>query len=137
VVAGAKLLLVMGHTSCGAVNAAVDLMSVDGTIKQATGCDNLDLLIGAIQESIPADQVKRPDQWRPDEKREFADRVARRNVLRMIELIREQSPALDAMIRDGRIGIAGAMYDVRTGEIEFLPIGADVPALRAPAVESR
>lgn len=137
VVAGAKLILVMGHTSCGAVNAAVDLMQYPGTIKEATGCDNLGLLMEAIQESIPRERLKPRQSWTAEEKRLFADEVARRNVLRTIKLIRDQSPALDRMIRDGKIGIVGAMYDVRTGSVEFLPNGPDVPALVEGATVAR
>ena len=47
----------------------------------------------------------------------------------MIRHIRASSPSLDRMIQDGRIGIAGAMYDVGTGGMELLPIGDEVPAL--------
>lgn len=129
VVAGAKLILVMGHTSCGAVNAAVDLIDRKGSIAEATGCDNLDLLIDAIQESIePAEEPTLHDMA-ADQKHAFANQVARRNVTNTIHRIRTDSPALERLIQEGRIGIAGAMYDVATGAIELLPIEADIPAL--------
>src|SRR5690606_31740876 len=51
-VAGAKLILVMGQTSCGAVNAAVDLICSHKTAAEATGCVNLDSLITEIQLSV-------------------------------------------------------------------------------------
>ncbi|HKK51048.1 MAG TPA: carbonic anhydrase, partial [Myxococcota bacterium] len=130
VVAGAKLVLVLGHTSCGAVNAAVDLADVEGSISEATGCDNLDVLIRAIQASIPTD-VEAPTKESPSHERSaFADEVARRNVLATIGKIRHESPALERLIQSGKIGILGALYDVRTGRVEFMPPGDDVPALR-------
>jgi len=131
VVAGAKLILVMGHTSCGAVNAAVDLLHREGSIADATGCHNLDVLIDAIQESVEPAETASVLELDPERKRAFADQVARRNVANVIRHIRASSPSLDRMIQDGRIGIAGAMYDVGTGGMELLPIGDDVPALAA------
>ena len=50
----------------------------------------------------------------------FVDAVARRNVLRVVGQMREQSRTLDGLVQEGRIAIVGAMYDVATGEIEFL-----------------
>jgi len=129
VVAGAKLILVLGHTSCGAVNAAVDLFGREESVKEATGCDNLDVLIETIQASIPADEVRSAAAWTQDERRAFADEVARRNVKAMVRRIREQSPAIDAQVQAGAVGIVGALYDVGTGEVEFFEPGEDVPAL--------
>lgn len=129
VVAGAKLILVMGHTSCGAVNAAVDLIDRKGSIAEATGCDNLDLLIDAIQESIDPAEALTLQEMAPEQKHAFANQVARRNVANTIQRVRRDSPALERLIQAGDIGIAGAMYDVSTGAIELLPIGPDIPAL--------
>jgi carbonic anhydrase len=50
-VAGARLVLVMGHTSCGAVKAAVDLFETGNTASKATGCDHLDALVNEIQKA--------------------------------------------------------------------------------------
>ncbi len=133
VVAGAKLVLVMGHTSCGAVRTAVDLMHSEDSIAEATGCNNLDVLIGAIQESVPGELGGLARDLSDDEKRAFADEVARRNVLQTIRTIRRESPALDKLIVEGRIGIIGGMYDVQDGTVSFLPAEQGVPALRPTA----
>jgi carbonic anhydrase len=53
--------------------------------------------------------------------------VARRNVVRAIEMALRQSRMLCGLVRDGRITIVGAMYDVVTGDIEFLPATCDTP----------
>ena len=128
VVAGAKLILVMGHTACGAVTAAVDLFHEAARPSEATGCDNLDVLVEELQKAMDTTSVKRPENWSPGEKREYVDWVARRNVRRTILQIRKESRALDRMVREGKILIAGAMYDVHTGSVEFFePEVADAP----------
>lgn len=118
-VAGAKLIVVMGHTSCGAVNAAVDLICSHQSASEATGCANLDGLIDEIQQSVVMSTCKLPDQWQPGEKSDYADAVSQRNVLRTMRMIRERSPTLDRLVRDGKIAIVGAMYDISTGAVEF------------------
>jgi len=121
VVAGAKLVVVMGHTSCGAVNAAVDLLHSDDPIAEATGCGNLDVLIHAIQACVPAEVAERSRAMDAGERRAFADEIAKRNVLATLRNIRQESPALDKLVNEGRVGIVGAMYDVQTGRVTFLP----------------
>lgn len=118
-VAGAKLILVMGHTSCGAVNAAVDLICSHKTAAEATGCVNLDSLISEIQQSVDMGTCKQADQWLPGEKAAYANEVSRRNVLRTMRMIRERSSTLDGLVREGKIAIVGAMYDITTGKVSF------------------
>jgi MFS superfamily sulfate permease-like transporter len=119
VVAGSKLIVVMGHTSCGAVNAAVDLLISKKSASEATGCGNLDGLVTEIQQSIDLRTCKQPNQWLAGEKQVYANEVSRRNVLRSIEVLRERSTALDALVREGRIAIVGSLYDVSTGQVSF------------------
>ncbi len=118
-VAGSKLILVMGHTSCGAVNAAVDLIGAGKSASEATGCVNLDGLITEIQQSVDLSTIKKPDQWLPGEKAAYANEVSKRNVLRTMHKIRERSSTLDDLVRKGRIAIVGALYDIKTGEVSF------------------
>lgn len=119
-VAGAKLVLVMGHTSCGAVNAAVDLLCSKKTAAEATGCGNLDTLITEIQLSIdPATCPPPGGAWRPEEKAAYANEVARRNVLRTMRVIRQRSATLDGLVQAGKIAIVGCLYDVKTGQVSF------------------
>lgn len=119
-VAGAKLILVMGHTRCGAVTTAVNLICSTRTAAEATGCQHLDHIVNDIQQSIdPA--ICRDVEARPAaEKESFVNTVARRNVSRVVEQMCKQSQTLDGLVREGRIAMVGAMYDVVTGEIEFL-----------------
>ena len=118
-VAGAKLILVMGHTSCGAVNAAVDLICSHKTAAEATGCGNLDTLISEIQLSVDLNTCKKPDQWLPGEKAAYANEVSRRNILRTMRMIRERSATIDKLVLEDKVAIVGALYDISTGEVSF------------------
>ncbi len=118
-VAGSKLILVMGHTSCGAVRAAVDLASSNKSAIEVTGCEHLDILIHEIQHSINSNIAKNFHSAKIEEQNKFANEVAYRNVLRTIKLIRERSQILDKLVREHKIEIAGAMYDINTGEVSF------------------
>lgn len=118
-VAGAKLVLVMGHTSCGAVNASVDLICSGKTAAEATGCVNLDSLITEIQLSVDLRTCKKPNEWAPGEKAAYSNEVSRRNVMRTMRMIRERSSTLDGLVREGKIAIVGAMYDISTGQVSF------------------
>jgi len=123
-VAGAKLVLVMGHTSCGAVNAAVDLLASNQSASEATGCMNLDTLINEIQLSIDPKTLKAPDAWAPGEKAAYANEVSRVNVLRTMKMIRERSSTLDKLVLEGKIAIVGALYDISTGKVDFFQSAA-------------
>ncbi|TKB60145.1 MAG: sulfate transporter [Nitrospira sp.] len=119
-VAGAKLILVMGHTRCGAVTAAVNLIGETRTPAEATGCQHLDYIVRDIQQSVDPVTCRGVEQQPAAEKQSFVDAVARRNVSRVVERMRQESQTLDGLVREGRIVIVGAMYDVVTGDIEFL-----------------
>lgn len=118
-VAGAKMVIVVGHTHCGAVNAAVDLLASHKTAAEATGCANLDTLVAEIQKSIDPTTLKAPDQWTPGEKAAYANEVSRRNVLRTMRMIRQRSSTLDSLVKEEKIAIIGALYDVNTGQVSF------------------
>ncbi len=119
-VAGAKLMIVIGHTGCGAVSAAVKLLGSHLTVADATGCQHLDAIVSEIQRSVggipnqPAVKPASPDAG------VIADAVARENVLRVVKELRQQSRTLDNLVCERRIAIIGAMYDIFTGGIDFL-----------------
>jgi len=119
-VAGSRLVLVMGHTSCGAVKAAVDLFETGKTAAMATGCDHLDSLVGEIQKAIKPGTKPHGDWVTPEVKLAFVDDVASRNVARTIDYIREQSRTLRELEASGKIAIVGSMYDIKTGRVAFL-----------------
>ncbi|KAF3363394.1 Uncharacterized protein PHSC3_000003 [Chlamydiales bacterium STE3] len=124
-VAGAKLILVMGHTSCGAVNAAIDLICNHKNAHEATGCVNLQSLIEEIQQSVDLDACKKLNSWGTEQKKAFADDVSYRNVLRTMKMIRKRSSTLDELLKQGKIAIVGAMYDIATAEVSFFQAPSD------------
>jgi carbonic anhydrase/SulP family sulfate permease len=119
-VAGAKLILVMGHTRCGAVTAAIDLICSGETANEATGCQHLDQIVEDIQQSIDPLTCRDLDRLATADKELFVDAVARRNVARSVQTILQQSQTLSRLVRDGRVVVVGAMYNIVTGDIEFL-----------------
>ena len=118
-VVGAKLVVVLGHTSCGAVNAAVDLLAAAKKASEATPCSNLDGLVTEIQQAIDPSTLKKPDAWVPGEKAAYSNEISRLNVIKTIRNIRQRSATLDQLVADGKIAIVGALYDVNTGEVSF------------------
>ncbi|WP_428305377.1 carbonic anhydrase family protein [Lacipirellula sp.] len=106
-VVGAKLVLVMGHTSCGAVAGAID----DVELGYLTG------LLGRIKPAVAKTEFTGE---RTGKNPAFVDAVARTNVLREVAQIRAQSEILHDLEQAGKIKIVGSMYDIKTGAVEFL-----------------
>ncbi len=120
-VAGAKLIVVMGHTRCGAVGAAVALARSAESVEQATGCQHLEPIIRDLQQSvnplIHGDSGVQPPGW----EEVVVNAAVRSNVSRVTDKIFHQSQTIRSLHEEGRVAIIGAVYDVATAEIEFLP----------------
>ena len=119
-VAGARLVLVMGHTSCGAVKAAVELFETGTSASKATGCEHLDSLVNEIQKSILPGTKPHGDWVTKETKLIYVDDVATRNVARTIGYIRSASRTLRELEAAGKIAIVGSMYDIKTGKVTYL-----------------
>ena len=135
VVAGAKLVLVLGHTCCGAVRAAVEFARKDQTAEEATGCKHIDVLLSEIQDAIdPNIPMPVPEDPNTPVRDSYVDDVARRNVQRTMAVIRQQSEPLNRLIQEGKIALVGGIYDVRTGEVAFFALDGAISenALREP-----
>lgn len=105
-VAGAKLVLVMGHTSCGAVAGAID----DVELGYLTG------LLGRIKPAIAKTEFAGD---RTAKNPAFVDAVARTSVLHEVAQIRAQSEILRELEKKGTVKITGSMYDVNSGTVDF------------------
>ena len=106
--AGSKVIVVMGHTSCGAVKGACDHAKLG----------NLTQMLDKIMPAVNA--VETPDGTdRSSKNLDFVNRVSAKNVELTIANIKEQSPVLREMLENGEIDIVGAMYDVATGAVAF------------------
>jgi carbonic anhydrase len=106
-VAGSKLVLVLGHTKCGAIKGACDGVEMG----------NLTTLLSKIEPAV--NDEKQTTGERSSKNAGFVENVAQINVRRAVEIIRAKSPILEEMINNGEIGLVGAMYDVTTGEVNF------------------
>jgi carbonic anhydrase/SulP family sulfate permease len=124
-VAGSRLVVVMGHTKCGAVTTAVDLFLTGKTAAEVTGCTHIDVLTSDIQRSILIDELPQTAEGLAN----YVDDVTRTHIQRTVESIPRRSTVLDRLSREGKIKIVGCMYDVTTGEIEFLEADSRVPAI--------
>lgn len=107
--AGTKLIVVLGHTSCGAVKGACD----DAKLGHLTG------MLSKIKPAVNAVTVPKDASLRNSKNLEFVDNVAQKNVLLTIENIRKQSPVLKEMEDNNEIDIVGGMYDINTGAVTF------------------
>jgi carbonic anhydrase len=107
-VVGAKLVLVMGHTRCGAVKSACEHVELG----------NITGLLNKIEPAVAA--VKDVPGGRDCKSEAFVDAAARENVRQTMRELREKSPILKGLEQSGDIAIAGCMYDVSTGKVEFL-----------------
>ncbi len=106
-VTGSKVVLVMGHTACGAIKGAIDDVKLG----------NLTALLAKIRPAVEATQYSGE---RTAKNYAFVDAVARKNVELTIAKIREQSPVLRELETSGSIKIAGSMYNLETGVVDFL-----------------
>ncbi|HET6327888.1 MAG TPA: SulP family inorganic anion transporter [Planctomycetaceae bacterium] len=119
-VAGAKLILVLGHTRCGAVTTAVATAHLTEPLAQATGCQHIEPILRDIQRAVDPNAARRYADLPKPEQNAIVDAAARANVLRTVAMIAEQSQTLSALVAQRRILIVGAMYDVTSGVIDIL-----------------
>lgn len=108
--AGTKLIVVLGHTSCGAVKGACDHARLG----------NLTKLINKIEPAVEAIKEPKDVSLRNSKNLDFVDAVAVKNVEMTLDNIKEQSPILKEMEDNGEIAIVGAMYDISDGKVTFL-----------------
>ena len=135
-VAGAKVILVLGHTRCGAVKATCDLEAKGLDPEAATGLAHLGAITSPIARAIKLET--RTHEHRDASNPEFVDRVAAINVRSTMRWIEQNSQTLAAMVVAGEVALVGGMYDVKTGRVEFLDAAAVIhmipAASPAPAV---
>ncbi|MEM9548296.1 MAG: carbonic anhydrase family protein [Bacteroidota bacterium] len=107
--AGTKIIVVLGHTSCGAVKGACDNASLG----------NLTSMLGKIRPAVNAVSEPADKSQRNSGNIDFVNNVARRNVEMSIKRIKDESSVLAEMAENGDISIVGGMYDIATGEVTF------------------
>ena len=108
--AGTKLLVVLGHTACGAVKGACD----DAKLGKLTG------MLAKIKPAVNAVTSPEDTSLRNSANLEFVNNVAEQNVMLTIDKILKDSEVLAEMHNNGEIKIVGAMYDVHSGAVTFI-----------------
>lgn len=106
-VAGSKIIVVLGHSKCGAVKGACDHVEMG----------NLTALLTKIRPAVDDENTVKEN--RTSSNSEFVEKVSAINVKRTVKAIMERSPILKEMIENGQIGIVGGNHDITTGEVEF------------------
>ena len=108
-VAGSKIIVVLGHTKCGAVKGACDHIEMG----------NLTALLSKIRPAVDDETLTKEN--RNSNNSVFVENVATINVKRTVKSIMQRSPILKEMIESGKIGIVGGTHDISTGEVTFYP----------------
>ena len=108
-VAGSKIIVVLGHTKCGAVKGACDHVEMG----------NLTALLTKIRPAV--DDETTTTENRNSANGAFVEKVATINVKRTVKSIMERSPILKEMIESGQIGIVGGSHDITNGVVTFYP----------------
>ncbi len=106
-VVGSRLIVVLGHTGCGAIKGACDNVQMG----------NITTVLDKIQSSVRAENTVTGE--RTSNNPEFVDAVSKLNVENSINKIMEQSSIIKQLVEEGKVGIVGAMYDVSTGRVSF------------------
>lgn len=108
-VAGSKLIVVMGHTSCGAIKGACNHIEMG----------NLTELLSKIQPAVYQETLTIEPSERNSKNESFVENVATLNVRRSVKTIVDRSYILEQMIEKGEVAIIGAKHDLETGVVEF------------------
>lgn len=106
-VAGAKIIVVLGHSKCGAIKGACDHVEMG----------NLTALLSKIQNAVSAEKTITENRSSSNET--FVEKVTGINIRRTVHAVIERSPILKELIEKGDCGIIGGCHDISTGEVIF------------------
>ncbi|MCG6158487.1 sulfate transporter [Rubinisphaera sp. ICM_H10] len=124
-VANVKLVVVLGHTRCGAVTSSVQMIGENKDICEVTGCAHLNSIVEEVEHAVDRGECARAVTKTGEEFEEFVDTVAADNARRTVDEIINRSEAIRKRLDAGQVIVVPAMYDVRSGEIRFLSDEAD------------
>lgn len=114
-VVGSRLIVVLGHTSCGAVAGACDNVQL-GHLNHVL--DKIKPLVAPTMKTTGLDSCSKP---------ELIDEIAKNNALQVAELIQKQSPIISELIAKGEVGIVAGIHDIKTGKVTFFEQGRLLP----------
>ena len=110
-IAGSKIIVVLGHTKCGAIKCACDDVKMG----------NLSSLLSKVKPAVEAEVTT--EENRNGSNPSFVENVAKLNVLLTLKQIPEQSPVVAELIKNGKVILVGAIYNVQTGIVDFFEDG--------------
>lgn len=106
-IAGAKIIVVLGHSKCGAIKGACDRVEMG----------SLTTLLSKIQPAVSAENTIIENRTSSND--EFVEKVTTINIHRTVHAVMERSPILKKLIESGECGIVGGNHDISTGEVSF------------------
>lgn len=107
--AGSKLIVVLGHSSCGAVKGACDHVEMG----------NLTELLAKLQPAVYKEQTVLEASERTSKNKSFVESVARINVVRSVLAVVERSFIIEKLVESGQLGVVGGMHNLDSGVVEF------------------
>ena len=125
-VAGVKVVLVLGHTRCGAVTSSAEMVATETNVADATGCQNLEAIVDEVRpcvmERLESERQRFFDSatGTVSVSDELVDEIAECNVVRSVQQMLHRSPAIAEAVAQGKVAVRGAIYDVKTGQVRFL-----------------
>ena len=126
-VAGAKLVVVLGHTRCGAIAAAIERNLAPDPDRLPPISNNLLPIISDIREAVVAASDSCRTTGIPTDSEAFRDDVTHRNVVINVKRLLEDSEAVSNLVRQGQLAVVGALYDVKSGRVEFIKVPGGIP----------
>lgn len=120
VIEGAPLLVIMGHTRCGAISATIDSICSNSPANNNCDCAHLKQVVDKIAQSLNPGYCHASQISSDRDRYEFVDAVSHQNVLLSVETVLRSSKAIRERVHSGNLAIVGAMYDTTTGCINFL-----------------
>ncbi len=113
---GAKVIVVLGHTDCSAVSSACQLHLAGQSIQSLTRMPHIQYVLGPLNESVSrVAELMQPQTLSPA----FLEQVTQMNVHYNIRYILQNSEVLQQLVQEGKVAIVGAVYDVKTGRVNF------------------
>lgn len=108
-IAGSRLVVILGHTSCGAIKGACDHVELG----------NLTELLSKVQPAVYEENQTRDPAQRNSKNATFVENVADLNVRRSVRTVLTRSYILEQLILEGRVGIIGGKHDLSSGTVAF------------------
>jgi carbonic anhydrase len=130
VVGGAKLILILGHTRSSLVEYALDQACSNANGQAWASCPHLDPILNQIRESIDLAACQRYQKATAVERNQIVDEISRKNVIRCVHQLVNQSQAIRQRIQEQRVAVVGGLFDVASGSVELLlddSIGLEKP----------